>query len=141
MSAINTGKVITGGVVAGLVFNITDFLWNLLLAADYSANAARLNLDPAAMAATSVVASWAIIDFLMGILVVFLYAAIRPRFGPGPKTASIAGLIIFLAVSFVLFGFAKMQYLDMTMYYKATALQLVGVLLGANVGAWLYKEN
>jgi hypothetical protein len=141
MSGINTGKVITGGLVAGVVFNIMDFIWNLVLAAGYVANSTRLGLDPAAMATAPVIASWAIVDLVMGLLVVFVYASIRPRFGPGPKTASIAGLIPYLAVTLVLFGFSKMQYLEMGLYLKASALQLVGILIGANVGAWMYKEG
>src|SRR5437667_4515115 len=36
--------------------------------------------------------------FVLGVLLVWLYAAIRPRFGPGPKTSLIAGLVLwFLA--------------------------------------------
>ena len=33
-----------------------------------------------------------IVDFILGILTVWVYAAIRPRFGPGPRTALTAAL-------------------------------------------------
>lgn len=140
MAGINTGKVITGGVAAGVVFNIADFLWNFILGPDYAANATRLNLDPALLTSSAVMFAWVAIDLLMGLLVVFIYAAIRPRFGPGPRTASIAGLIIFIPVSLVILGFTHMGYFTLHMFLKAEVCQLIGTLVGANVGAYLYKE-
>jgi len=140
MAGINTGKVITGGLVAGVVFNVADFLWNLILEADYAANMARLGLDTAAMESPLVIGLWVVLDFLMGILVVFTYAAIRPRFGPGPKTASIAGLIPYLAVTMMMLGMAHMGILDLGPFFKASALQLVGILAGSIAGGYMYKE-
>ena len=32
----------------------------------------------------------------MGLLLVWLYAAIRPRFGPGPRTATYAALVVWV---------------------------------------------
>ena len=48
--AMNTGKIVVGGLVAGLVLNIGDFLINTqLLAAENAEFLKRLNLDPAAL--------------------------------------------------------------------------------------------
>jgi hypothetical protein len=118
-----------------------DFVGNTLLADDFSANAARLGLDAAAMEAPRTIATWVVVDFLMGILVVFTYAAIRPRFGGGPKTAVLGGAVIWLAVSLVLYGFSVMGMMDMPLYWKATAISLVNVLVGSVVGGWIYKEE
>jgi hypothetical protein len=141
MGKINVGKVIVGGLVAGLVYNVLDFAMQMLMAAEFEANTTRLGLDPAAAQAPAAIATWVAIDFLVGILVVFIYAAIRPRFGPGPKTAVIAGLIPFIWVSLVMYGFTTMGMFATAIYFKATALQLVNVLAGAVAGAAVYKET
>lgn len=140
MSGINTGKVITGGLAAGVVMNVIDFLANMLLASDFAANTARLGLDPAVAESTTAMATWVVVDLLMGVVVVFLYAAMRPRFGAGPRTASVSGIMIWLPVSLVLYGFATMGMLDAPVYWKATAISLLNALVSANVGGWLYKE-
>ena len=88
MASINTGKVVAGGLLAGLVANAFDFVTNTyLLAPDWQALATAHNMDPAAMTSPAVAGTWIAIDFLFGILLVWTYAAIRPRFGAGAKTA------------------------------------------------------
>lgn len=139
--AINTGKVVVGGLVAGLVLNIGDFVINtMLLAADNAAFMTRLGLDPAAMESFAGMLPWIVIDFLMGLLIVWVYAAIRPRFGPGVSTAIIAGLIPFLGVTLVLAGFTSMGVFTTSMFVKGSAAALVNTLIGAVAGAWVYTE-
>jgi len=142
MGKINTGKVVLGGLVAGLVFNVFDFTVNMfVLAEDYAANTTRLGLDPAAAEAPATIAAWVAVDFLLGLLVVWTYASIRPRHGPGPKTAVLAGLVPYLAITFVLYGFTSMGYFEPSMFWKATAIQIVGLIVGSVAGAAVYKEE
>ena len=69
--AMNTGKVVVGGLVAGVVFNVGDFVINtMLLAAENAEFMKRLGLDPAAMESFAGMAPWIVIDFLFGLLVV-----------------------------------------------------------------------
>lgn len=141
MSRINVGRVIAGGLVAGLVYNLIDFVINgVLMTEAYRANFERLGIDAATMEAPAVMATWVAVDFLLGILVVWLYAAIRPRFGPGPKTAAYAGLAMLAGVTFILFGFAQMGVFDMALILKGTLYSLVNVIVGAMAGAAVYKE-
>lgn len=141
MSGINTGKVITGGLLAGLVFNALDFLNNyLVVGEDFRANATRLGLDPAAAESPMGIATWVVIDFLMGILVVWTYAAIRPRFGPGPKTAIYAGLVPYFGITLVVFGLATGGLLPTALWMKMAIISLVITCVGAVAGAWAYKE-
>ena len=141
MSSINTGKVITGGLVAGVVFNALDFLNNFMVVGeDFRANATRLGLDPAAAESTVGMAVWIAIDFLIGFLVVWTYAAIRPRFGPGPTTAMIAGLIPYLAVTFVMFGLATGGLFPLALWAKMAVVQVFVYAIGAVAGALVYKE-
>lgn len=139
--AMNTGKVIVGGLVAGLVFNIGDFVINtMLLAADNAEFLKRLGIDPATMESVSGMAPWIVIDFLFGLLVVWTYAAIRPRFGPGVSTAIIAGVIPYLGATLVLAGFTSMGVFPTAMFIKGSVASLVNTAIGSVAGAWLYTE-
>ena len=141
MSSINTGKVITAGLLAGLVFNIVDTVSNFtVLAPDMNAMVERLHLDPAIMTDFSKAIPWIAIDFILGILVVWTYASIRPRFGPGPKTALLAGLVPYLAVTVVLYGFTVMGVFTMAMYLKSSVFAAISLSLGSLAGGWAYKE-
>ena len=139
--AINTGKVISGGLVTGLVYNVFDLLWNFtVLQADGVAMAARLNLNPAVMTDFSYQIPWIVIDFVLGLLTIFIYAGFRPRFGPGPRTAVMAGFVLWVALTSIYCGFASMGVLTAAMAIKASLLAIVNVVVGSLAGAWAYTE-
>ena len=139
--AINTGKVITGGLLAGLVYNVFDMLWNFtVLQADGLAMTARLDLNPAVMTDFSYQIPWIAIDFVLGLLTIFIYAGFRPRFGPGPRTAVIAGFMVWVTMASLFCGFASMGVLTGVMAIKASGLAIVNVVLGSLAGAWAYRE-
>ena len=140
--AINTGKVVAGGLVAGVVANAIDFVNNTyVLGADMQAWAASHNIDPATLTSGAVAGTWVVVDFIYGLLLVFTYAAIRPRFGPGVRTAIIAGLAVFLSPTIVLFGFTQMGMLTMPMFVKGTIGAIVATLAASVAGAAVYKEE
>lgn len=139
--AMNTGKVIVGGLVAGVVLNIGDFLINsVLLAEQQASEMKRLGLDPAAMQTFAGILPWIVIDFLFGLLIVWTYAAIRPRFGPGVSTAIIAGLIPYLGATLVLAGFTSMGMFTTGLFITASIASLVNTAIASVAGAWLYTE-
>src|SRR6185295_1610523 len=119
MASINTGKVVAGGLVAGVVANAVDFVTNnYVLAADWQTWAAAHNIDAATLTSGAVAGTWIAVDFIFGLLLVWTYAAMRPRFGPGIQTAFFAGLVIYLAPTLVLFGFTMMGMMTMAMFVK-----------------------
>ena len=142
MASINTGKVVAGGLLAGLVANAFDFVTNTyLLAPDWRALAVAHNMDPAAMTSPAVAGTWIAVDFAFGILLVLTYAAIRPRFGAGAKTAIYAGLMVYIAPTLVLFGFTMMGMLTMTLFMKGSVASLFSTLIPSVAGASIYKEG
>ena len=142
MAAINTGKVIAGGLLAGLVANAFDFVTNMyLLLPDWQALATAHNMDPAAMNTPGVAGTWITVDFLYGILIVWTYAAIRPRLGQGVKTALCAGYLLFVAATLVLFGFTMMGIFTMTLFVKGSLAAIVSTLAASVAGAAIYKEG
>src|SRR6266545_69251 len=139
--AINTGKVIAGGLLAGFIMNVLDMTWNYtVLAADMKAMVDQLRLDPAVLTDPSKAIPWIIVDFVLGLVIVWTYAAMRPRLGPGPRTAILAGLVPFVSVTAVLCGFASMGVFTQAMLVKSSVFELISVVAGSVAGAWVYKE-
>jgi hypothetical protein len=140
MSAINTGRVIAGGVGAAVTMTAVNFASSVVLKDEMTAMVDRLRLEPAVMEPSHVV-PWIIVNLLYGILIVLNYAAMRPRFGPGPKTALLAGLILFAAVTAILYGFMTMGVFTEAHFLKSSAFYAVSTALGSLVGGWIYKES
>src|SRR6266480_7973787 len=92
MGKINMLKVLVGGLIAVVVLNIVDsFLFGYLLKDQMAAAMASINRP----AMTNAQIPWfVVLDLVTGVFLVWLYAAIRPRFGPGPGTAVKAGLAL-----------------------------------------------
>lgn len=141
MRAINVGRVILGGLVAGLVLNLLAVITGMtVLVEDQREFVARLHLDEAVVTSTGSMVSWILVDFIYGLLIVWTYAAIRPRFGPGPRTAVIAGMLLFAAISVILYGFMGMGVFTRAGFALNAACQLVSVVLASLAGGALYKE-
>ena len=139
MDTINFGRVVLGGLLAGLVLNIGEFLLNdFVLGSQMKSFMAEHSFqEPAG----SFIALAVVLTFVMGIVVVLGYACIRTRLGPGVKTAIIAGLFGWFGVYFytaiingVLFGISTGTMVTVVVW------GLVQYVLAAIAGAWLYKE-
>ena len=140
--AINTAKVVTGGVVAGIVGNIVGFLlFGMLLGPRMEAElvAAAPTLAGRSMTG-SAIATQVVMAFLTGLLLVWLYAAIRPRFGPGPKTAIYAALVVWLCGFIFHIDWLIVGLMSTTSYVLASVAALVQVSVTAIAGAWMYQE-
>ena len=70
---------------------------------------------------------------------VWLYAAIRPRFGPGAKTATCAAAATWFFGSF-LSGIAMWNLTILPLSVKEMALSLIASILAVLAGAAVYKE-
>lgn len=141
MASINAGRVVIGGLLAGVVMNALDMFWNfVVLKDDMMGISQRLGMDPAAATSFSTAVPWIVVDFVMGLAVVWNYAAIRPRFGPGVSTAILAGIVPFLASGAVVYGFSSMGLMPMSAFVKGALAAIVTMSLGSIAGAWAYKE-
>ncbi|MFI5235575.1 MAG: hypothetical protein ACHQXA_07695 [Gemmatimonadales bacterium] len=139
--AINTGRVIGGGLAAGLVMNLIDGPVNgVLLAAQWNAETNALNPGLMAKAGTGSMVGWIITDFIVGIMLVWVYAAIRPRFGPGPRTAMLASLATWFVGHAFFASYTFMGLYSSTLIGLVSLGGLVSALAGGWVGAKLYQE-
>ncbi|MGQ0639258.1 MAG: hypothetical protein ACT4P6_00565 [Gemmatimonadaceae bacterium] len=140
--AINTQKVVTGGLAAGIVANVLGFvLFGLWLGPRFDAEAAAVAPALAGRGMSgSTIAVNVIAQFVIGFLLVWLYAAIRPRFGPGMKTAVYAALVVWVCGFLFHLDWLLVGLMSAATYALATIAALVQVIAAAGVGAMLYKE-
>src|SRR5262245_33545982 len=137
MGKINVGRVILGSLVAGLVINIFEFVLNTYVWADKAnASLTKLGLTPPG---SQQITWFVIIGFLFGILLVFTYAAMRPRFGASAKTALIAGGTLWLAGVPGIIGQCILGIMPSDFALMAAIGGLIEVEVAAIVGAWLSK--
>lgn len=141
MSKINAARVILGGLIAGVVINLSEWFWNgVVFARDFEEAMKALN-RPYAMSGQAVVV-FILWGFLIGILAVWVYAAVRPRFGPGPRTALRAALMLWLLVYVQsAIGIAPLNLFPPRLMLLGLPISLVEIVLATLAGAWLYKEE
>ena len=133
----NWWRVIVGGLAAGAIVNAFEYGGHRVLLDDaWTAAFRALGKTPTGWS-TFIPA-----NFVVGILMVWLYARLRPRYGRGPKTALRSGLAAW-AVFWVIPTMAMIP-LDLFpngLLAIVIALGFVDANLAALLGAWLYKER
>jgi hypothetical protein len=141
MGTINLGRVILGGLAAGIVIDIIEGVMNgVVFAKQWSE--VMTGLGKSATLSTSGIIAFNIWGFAAGISLVWLYAAMRPRFGAGPRTAICAGLIVwFLADALGVARPVILNIFRIDFAAQALAIQLVEMILAGLAGAYLYKEE
>lgn len=139
MGKINWGRVVLGGLVAGIVMNAFWVANGLLLMEEWQAVMERSGQPVEGEGATALL--HVLLPFVGGLIAVWFYAAARPRFGPGPKTAALIGFANW-AVGYLVPGLAW----GTTVAFPPRLLgiwivwALPGVVVATLAGAWLYKE-
>jgi hypothetical protein len=140
MGKINMGRVLLGGILAGLVADALGFLVDgLLLAPRWTDGMQRLGHPDFS---SSMWIWFNVLGLVGGILAVWIYAAIRPRLGPGMKAAICAGLVVW-ALGSLLPNFSFMVVAGLFSKHLALYTTLgaaAEVVLGTIAGASIYKE-
>jgi hypothetical protein len=138
MGRINVKSVIVGGLVAGVVLNIFDWVvYGMWLAPQMNAALQAAGKRPV----DSLIPLFVVLDFIYGIVLVYLYAAIRPRFGAGPGAAVHAGLIVWIIAAVLhAIGEAPLGLLPMRLYTMGTLVGLIEFPLATVAGAKFYRE-
>jgi len=139
MAGINTAGVIKGGIVAGIIINISQSVLNVaVIGEQMEAALAARNLPPVG---GSAIAVFIAMCFVLGLLMIWLYAAVRPRLGPGPQTAACVGLVVWTLIH--LWGGVGGVLMGWYTWNIATIAILWGLAesaLAAIAGAYFYKE-
>jgi hypothetical protein len=142
MGKINWGRVVLCGLVTGgacMALTAPVFLLALreteyVQALHAARAAAPPRFNPLLVAAP--------LNLVAGIWTMWLYAAIRPRYGPGPKTAAVAGLAGWIAVAIIEIELSALLLLPISLGGLAVPLgvALPAMIVAAMLGAWQYQE-
>jgi hypothetical protein len=142
VTRINTGRVIAGGLVAGIVANLLDVVWyQFLMGQDMEVMIQRLGLNRAVVESNTLMFTWVAVDVVYGMLLVWTYAAFRPRCGAGPATAVYAALVPFAAVTLFMYGYTAMGIFSMNAFVKGTLFFLITSVAAALAGGSVYREE
>ena len=141
MGKINWTRIVLGGLLAGVIIDIVETVVNGVIFAD-AWSSALVALGRPAQISLFGLALFNIWGIGIGIMAVWTYSAIRPRFGPGPKTALLAAVATWVVggalagVFPVATGTAPKRLMAVT-----TAIGLLEMIVATLAGAYLYKED
>ena len=138
---INRKRVYLGGLVGGVVWNIWSiFVYKMIGPGRYAAmqNAGLFLKQPRY---PGFFVQWIVMLFIMSILLAHLYAWVRPRLGPGPRTALKVGMIAGFFAGFASnFGTATWSPIDRIFPLGWMLEMWVGSILATLVAGAVYKE-
>jgi len=140
MGRIDIGRVLLGGIVAGVIIVIGDMIANLWLFVEQN-EAIMERIDMVEPGAPQI-AFFVVLGLVVGITMIWLYAAIRPRYGPGPGTAVCAGL--FTWALFFLFPMLMWTAVGVVSVGATVGFAVWGaveLVVAALAGAMLYREE
>src|SRR5215471_9996425 len=130
MGKINWTRMILGGLVAGVIINAFEWVLNgVVLAKDMEDAIRALGMQMGGGA----LAMFIVWGFLVGLFAVWLYAAIRPRYGLGPKTALCAGAAVWGL------GYLLASVTPIALHLFPRRLMAIGLVVGlveVLVGTW-----
>jgi hypothetical protein len=141
MAGINWTRVLLGGVLAAVILMAGGWLVDgVLLLERWNAQAAsmgkQMDMSGAGMVAVLV---WA---FGLGIIMTWLYAAIRAQYGPGVGTALKAVLAVWLcAVAIPNLFMWGTNLFGPRLLAATSAGALVSMILAGIAGAWVYRPK
>jgi len=141
--AINTQKVVVGGIVAGVVMTVIGFISNMfILGARMKAesDAFKPGMADQMMQGPAVITN-IVMNLILGIALVWTYAAIRPRFGPGLKTATYVAVLFWILAGIFYSGYMHMGMMSAGLWWSFAFIGLVNFLLSAWAGAKFYTEG
>ena len=139
MGNINWGRVFLCGILTGGVWGVLATIMVALVGRDFLAAVPAGHPFPPTSA--GLLAFFIITNLVLGIWTMWLYAAIRPRYGPGPKTAAVAAFAVWFLGSWADAVWASLGVIPPGVLVAPVAAALPVIVLAAVVGAWPYKET
>lgn len=141
MSKMNWKRVFLGGLVAGIVFIVLVFASYFI----YLGDAWKCVMEELGYPLSESVGMYiySIVGcFVVGILAVWFYAAIRPRYGAGPATAVLAGFVFWvLSVLLPYISISTLGMFPVRLLIIDCLIALVIMVVATFLGAWVYREE
>jgi hypothetical protein len=139
MGKINVARMFLGGLLAGLIINIFEYVLNgVVFASQWAAFEKSIGRQMRPGAIPFFIVS----TFVAGIGVIWLYAVARPRLGPGAKTAVLTGVAYwFFAYAIPDANSVAANVVPGHLTATISLILLIGVLIASVCGAAVYKEQ
>jgi len=139
---INMSKVVVGGLAAAVVMIVIGFASNMFLLGPRMQEEIKAAAPTLSQAMSGGAIAGAIItQVVVGLLLVWLYAAMRPRLGPGMGTAVKAAAVIWICGLLFYQDWVHAGLMSMTTYVMASIVEAVSLVVGAWIGGRLYTED
>jgi len=142
MRNVNWGKFVLGALIVAAICFVSDaFLHQRVVSDQWQAVIAALGATVPEHAGFSMI--WFVVfEAGRGFLAMYVYVLLRPRLGPGVKTATWAGVVTWVAFS--LTGpaqFIPLGFYSTTLWFSVAIYQLVFTIIAAIMGAAPYGER
>ena len=140
MGNTNWKRVFLGGVVAGILYLVLVVTVTTPVA--FALRKSSGQIVPTEFTVGDI-AFGIIFPLVSGIVAVWLYSAIRPRYGAGPKTALIAGLFLWFFSILPNSGnsLSATATIPFNMFLISSLVAFVPNVAATLVGVWVYKEQ
>jgi hypothetical protein len=144
MEKINISRVMWGGLLASVVFIIIEFIVegfvNLVFGFD-EANLARQYFPDIILSGVS----YQVVNIIYLIstctLTIWLYAALCPKFGVGPKTAIISSLLVIILIFLFMVNHINMGIYPLKPALISLVISLVEFPISIVAGSSFYKSK
>lgn len=137
MKTISWLRVIICGLLAGVVWTTLSAISTWYVGADFNAAVpGNKILAPGAGLAAFLLA----VNLAGGVWAMWLYAAIRPRYGPGPRTATLVGFAWWIITTLADSTWGSFRLVPIKALIPLSVVSLPEMIVAAIVGAWLYQE-
>lgn len=134
MGGINWRSVLLCGSAAGLAWSLLTLPILVLFGGEI------IDAVPRPLVTVGRLGSFTL-NVVAGIWAVWLYTAIRPLYGPGPKTAAIAGSSWWLIATIATWQWTEIGLLRFSGLVGLIMASLPILIVVTTVGAWLYQEK
>lgn len=133
---VRLGRVLLGGLIAAVVLTALGGITALSYLDGFID--ALNELGRPVQASGRMWQYWAAITLGAGLASVWIYAAILPRYGPGPETAAIAGSMVWGVTSLSTGVWVSFGVVDVRTVVIPMVANLVVFVLATMAGAWAY---
>jgi hypothetical protein len=139
---MNVKRIVLGGLLAGLALNLLEAFGGAVFGLEQAWIDAQKALGKVIPDTAMADTLFLLLGFGAGIVAVWIYAAIRPRYGAGPRTAVIAAIMVFLCgplmagITEVLMGWVPGKTV-----LKATVMIFFEFVAATLIGGWVYREK
>ena len=142
MRTINLGAVLRGGAVAAITFAIVEFILEGVVGIFglWEADLLREAYPDVAIGGAIYHVGNVVYLFVFFIFAIWMYAAIRPRFGAGPRTALIISLALWFMYLQVVTNLVRQGLFPVDVAVASLAFNLIEIPLAVLMGARFYSE-